>query len=217
MKANPSQVGKRGSSSPAKPQTTKSAVQPPMKDPTWGSLPGAHPTITETPINKVFFGFEDSQKLARGLLIPLSDAYASMATDEYAAVGLSEAAHEIVNKVRLAWDELNAQWDGQRATDSARLDYLETMPAALRSAFEDMLPPLRDAAACVHALALALKNRAEIEGNLRSTNAVQLGYSELAENWADEILRAVDMFRSPKTYNLARNTAAASTEPKAAA
>ena len=115
---------------------------------------------------------EAAQNIARGLLAMLSDAYASFLPDAYAAVGVSETMHQLASHVQDSWDALNE----------------ESMPERLRIKLANLVSPLETAAACIHILTAAIKDRVDVMGD--AGDGVLKGFDDLAFYWPRLIIDA---------------------------
>lgn len=137
---------------------------------------------------------EPAQCRARGLLATLSGSLAAATVCDNAAIGTKLVAGELVENVAVHWKALNAAWGKARENrDNAEAQ------KELESALHDMVAPMRAAAACVHSLALALRQQAMIDDTFHAEGVLE-GYEELAVYWASVILEPVDRWARPADY-----------------
>lgn len=146
-------------------------------------------------ITRIVLDMELAQCRARGLLVSLSRALAAVTVSDNEAVGMKVVAENLAEHVAINWKRLN------EAHSQARENRSDTVAQMnLEAALHDMVSPMRNAAACVHSLALALRQHAMLTDTFHAEGVLE-GYEELAVYWPSEILLPVDEWNRPAAYS----------------
>lgn len=145
-------------------------------------------------IARIVLDIKRAQMFARGLLASLSSGLAGATEVDQVAIGIKASAGNLAEHVAMHWKDLGEAWGRareERESAEARRQ--------LESCLTDMVAPMRAAAACVHMLALALKEHSAIGGTFHAEGVTE-GYEDLAVFWAGEILLPVDQWARPVAY-----------------